>query len=121
MENIKVKTENYFPQISSFLVAVVRCSFASVLTWCPSCYCSQWPGAMPSSSSSRPSQFWLTVTSRLDNKKRVLLFIVALTFLLNLAVFRFVAKHIRVVQSLRDRNRLAETRQVAMATLLQAL
>lgn len=43
------------------------------------------------------------------------------TFVSNSLVFRIVASHIRVVQSLHDRNRLLETRQVAIATLAQAV
>ncbi|CAI5455025.1 unnamed protein product [Caenorhabditis angaria] len=41
-------------------------------------------------------------------------------FATNYMVFRVVAKHIRVVQNLRDQARLLETRQVAIATLAQA-
>uniref|UniRef100_A0AC34RIL6 G-protein coupled receptors family 1 profile domain-containing protein n=1 Tax=Panagrolaimus sp. JU765 TaxID=591449 RepID=A0AC34RIL6_9BILA len=43
------------------------------------------------------------------------------TFVSNSIVFRIVAKHIPVVQSLHDKTRLLETRQVAAATLAQAL
>ena len=43
------------------------------------------------------------------------------TFVSNSLVFRIVANHIRVVQSLHDRTRLLETRQVAIATLAQAI
>lgn len=45
----------------------------------------------------------------------------AVTFVSNSVVFRIVANHIRVVQSLQDRTRLLETRQVAIATLAQAV
>ncbi|KAI6239122.1 Phospholipid/glycerol acyltransferase domain-containing protein [Aphelenchoides fujianensis] len=44
-----------------------------------------------------------------------------ITFASNFMVFRMVARHIRVVQCLHDRTRLLETRQVAWATLLQAV
>ncbi|KAI6218449.1 hypothetical protein M3Y95_01165400 [Aphelenchoides besseyi] len=43
------------------------------------------------------------------------------TFVSNILVFRMVALHISVVQSLHDRTRLLETRQIALATLIQAL
>ncbi|TMS37330.1 hypothetical protein L596_004283 [Steinernema carpocapsae] len=42
-------------------------------------------------------------------------------FVSNSMVFRIVANHIQVVQCLHDRTRLIETRQVAFATLAQAL
>ncbi|CAD6188865.1 unnamed protein product [Caenorhabditis auriculariae] len=41
-------------------------------------------------------------------------------FATNYIVFRIVARHIRVVQNLRDQARLLETRQIAIATLGQA-
>ena len=44
-----------------------------------------------------------------------------LTFLLNSLVFRIVARHIHVVECLRDKTRLLETKQVAVSTLAQAL
>ncbi|CAJ0583469.1 unnamed protein product, partial [Mesorhabditis spiculigera] len=44
-----------------------------------------------------------------------------IAFISNTMVFRIVARHIRVVQSLRDASRLLETRQIAIATLAQAL
>uniref|UniRef100_A0AC34GQQ2 G-protein coupled receptors family 1 profile domain-containing protein n=1 Tax=Panagrolaimus sp. ES5 TaxID=591445 RepID=A0AC34GQQ2_9BILA len=43
------------------------------------------------------------------------------TFVSNIVVFRIVAKHIHVVQCLHDKTRLLETRQVALATLAQAV
>ncbi|EYC20036.1 hypothetical protein Y032_0023g836 [Ancylostoma ceylanicum] len=49
----------------------------------------------------------------------VLSYIVA--FLSNYVVFRVVARHIRVVQNLRDHVRLLETRQIALATFAQAI
>ncbi|KAL6724438.1 hypothetical protein Aduo_019329 [Ancylostoma duodenale] len=49
----------------------------------------------------------------------ILSYIVA--FLLNYIVFRIVARHIRVVQNLRDHVRLLETRQIALATFAQAI
>ncbi|RCN36923.1 hypothetical protein ANCCAN_17186 [Ancylostoma caninum] len=49
----------------------------------------------------------------------ILSYIVA--FLLNYIVFRIVARHIRVVQNLRDHARLLETRQIALATFAQAI
>ncbi|VDM74315.1 unnamed protein product [Strongylus vulgaris] len=49
----------------------------------------------------------------------VLSYIVA--FLSNYMVFRIVARHIRVVQNLRDHVRLLETRQIALATFAQAI
>uniref|UniRef100_A0A1I7SZT2 G_PROTEIN_RECEP_F1_2 domain-containing protein n=1 Tax=Caenorhabditis tropicalis TaxID=1561998 RepID=A0A1I7SZT2_9PELO len=42
-------------------------------------------------------------------------------FTTNYMVFRVVAKHIKVVENLRDQARLLETRQVAIATLAQAI
>ncbi len=44
-----------------------------------------------------------------------------LVFVCNSLVFRRVAQHIGVVECLSDRSRLIETKQVAMATLAQAL
>ncbi|PAV88205.1 hypothetical protein WR25_05225 isoform B [Diploscapter pachys] len=44
-----------------------------------------------------------------------------LAFSTNYMVFQIVARHICIVQNLRDQNRLLETRQVALATLGQAL
>ncbi|KIH61339.1 hypothetical protein ANCDUO_08393 [Ancylostoma duodenale] len=49
----------------------------------------------------------------------VLSYVVA--FLSNYVVFRVVARHIRVVQNLRDHVRLLETRQIALATFAQAI
>ncbi|ETN70183.1 hypothetical protein NECAME_05004 [Necator americanus] len=49
----------------------------------------------------------------------VLSYIVA--FLSNYIVFRTVARHIRVIQNLRDHVRLLETRQIALATFAQAI
>ncbi|CAJ0609140.1 unnamed protein product [Cylicocyclus nassatus] len=49
----------------------------------------------------------------------VLSYIVA--FLSNYMVFRIVARHILVVQNLRDHVRLLETRQIALATFAQAI
>lgn len=43
------------------------------------------------------------------------------TFVSNFVVFRIVAKHIPIVQSLHDKTRLLETRQVAIATFSQAM
>ncbi|CAD5222347.1 unnamed protein product [Bursaphelenchus xylophilus] len=43
------------------------------------------------------------------------------TFVSNFLVFWLVANHIKVVQCLHDRTRLLETRQVALATLAQAV
>ncbi|PIC15172.1 hypothetical protein B9Z55_022251 [Caenorhabditis nigoni] len=42
-------------------------------------------------------------------------------FTTNYMVFRVVAKHIKVVENLHDQARLLETRQVAIATLAQAI
>uniref|UniRef100_A0A7E4UWA7 G_PROTEIN_RECEP_F1_2 domain-containing protein n=1 Tax=Panagrellus redivivus TaxID=6233 RepID=A0A7E4UWA7_PANRE len=43
------------------------------------------------------------------------------TFVSNIVVFRIVSKHVRVVRCLHDKARLLETRQVAVATLAQAV
>lgn len=44
-----------------------------------------------------------------------------MTFIINIIVFRFVARHIKVVQNLFDHTRLAEIRQVAISTFIQAI
>ncbi|CAB3400596.1 unnamed protein product [Caenorhabditis bovis] len=51
----------------------------------------------------------------------ITIFAYFISFATNYMVFRVVARHIEVVQNLRDQVRLLETRQVAIATLAQAL
>jgi hypothetical protein len=44
-----------------------------------------------------------------------------IVFVCNMALFRYISRHVQVVASLENRRRLLETRQLARATCIQAI